>query len=111
MQPTSRPTHHALLFQERASFLRAVPLRGKFDSMPVVAVPMAVFMDDTSGNVSKQWNKVCAGHGSVAVVYSAVQHVSAELIFLGLPKALQRRMENIMLFSTVQTRTGMRMCA
>lgn len=33
------------------------PLRAKADGRMVYTVPVIVFMDDASGNISKQWNK------------------------------------------------------
>jgi hypothetical protein len=33
------------------------PLRAKSGGRMVLTVPLIVFMDDVSGNVSKQWNK------------------------------------------------------
>lgn len=33
------------------------PLRNKADDRMVYSVPLIIFMDDVSGNVSKQWNK------------------------------------------------------
>jgi hypothetical protein len=33
------------------------PLRAKVDGHMVYSVPLIVFMDDVSGNISKQWNK------------------------------------------------------
>ena len=33
------------------------PLRAKANGRLVLTVPLIIFMDDVSGNVSKQWNK------------------------------------------------------
>ena len=33
------------------------PMRAKANGRMVYAVPLIIFMDDVSGNVSKQWNK------------------------------------------------------
>jgi hypothetical protein len=33
------------------------PLREKSGGRMVLSVPLIVFMDDVSGNISKQWNK------------------------------------------------------
>ena len=33
------------------------PLRAKSDGRMVYTIPVIVFMDDASGNISKQWNK------------------------------------------------------
>lgn len=33
------------------------PLRKEAGDRPVYAIPVIIFLDDVSGNVSKQWNK------------------------------------------------------
>lgn len=33
------------------------PLRGKAGTCPVYSIPIIIFIDDVSGNISKQWNK------------------------------------------------------
>lgn len=33
------------------------PMRARAAGRPVYSIPVVVFMDDMSGNVSKQWNK------------------------------------------------------
>jgi hypothetical protein len=42
-----------------AKFASLTPnlLREKFNGQMVYAVPLIIFMDDVSGNVSKQWSK------------------------------------------------------
>lgn len=37
--------------------LEAHPLRAKANGRPIYSVPFIVFVDDVSGNISKQWNK------------------------------------------------------
>lgn len=55
--PVAAGLNHITASSAKFASLTPNPLREKFNGRMVYAVPLIIFMDDVSGNVSKQWNK------------------------------------------------------
>ncbi|SMN01278.1 hypothetical protein SPONL_1899 [uncultured Candidatus Thioglobus sp.] len=68
-----------LLLKDCSGYLRPHPAKEKAADRPVVMLPLVLFTDDTSGNVSKKWHKFD----------------SWSLMLAGLPRHENTKIENI----------------
>lgn len=55
--PVAAGLNHVTASSAKFASLTPNLLREKFNGQMVYAVPLIIFMDDVSGNVSKQWSK------------------------------------------------------
>lgn len=47
----------ACIMKEWGEFISVHKMKKRAKGMPVVTIPVILFCDDTSGNISKKWNK------------------------------------------------------
>lgn len=66
-------------FKEYLTYLSPHPLKSKAAGRPVIMLPIVLFSDDTSGNISKKWHKFD----------------SWSVILAGLPRHYNSKMANV----------------
>ena len=57
---------HTCFMQEWEDLNKVHSMKRKAKGLPVVTIPLVLFVDDTSGNKSKKWNKFIEWHLTIA---------------------------------------------